>query len=959
MNSNLQPPIRSLLAFFAIMLGCISFVSQTAAQTRVENYKVETGSEFNWDYWQGEYLGWGYDDLMYTKLPFDFTYDGIEYPAGTVLSISPNGWVSFDEYADMYDYGNLTNGNYPNTIYVLGMDLTLWGSMYAWEDNGKLNLTWEYAEDAYGYYYWNYFQVILDSKDNSISMSYYGNCWWMHPYGEAVAVGLNGNNGNDGFSYYVYSMDPWSPCENIKFRAPKPDKPALTLSTQALTFGNVGLGLTDTLCLTVTNTGEYGEPGGAKNPLTFNPAIITGSPLEFSVVTSPAVSLDIGESAEYCVEFKPSAPNTRTSTMTIVSNAGNGSVALSGQGVAASMSIDQQFLFRKSRTKLASYRDESFWIYSTGLAPLMINSALISGEYPEQYSVVSVPAVIPPNDSGLVTIRFSPRYEGLKTGVLTLQTSAFGYNTHVVNLFGTGTLQRMVITPGSIGSDSIAMGEEKSYTIRLSNTGSDTVRITRDYFTSADPDFTYVPLNGPVNQEVAIAPDNFREISVRFAPISRGFRQARLRIETDIPLTMEEQPRDTSVFEIDITGIGVPYGLMSVEGDARFDSARIGQQICRTVQIWNNGQLPLTVTSADLTGDHSAEFTVTGVTFPLPVQPDSFVEAQICATPSERGLRTASLAFNSASNEKPTTIDLPLEVYGLLVCSQPDMTSVFGGEITRVGTSQNATVTITNCGDIPASYTASLNGAAYTLASIATSPVIAPGASHSYDITYNASVMSVQPGTLTVTTTDGFATPIVIDLAGVGGNSILAATNTNVTTPGTPVDFDVTVNNTGNMDWTIGTPVIVGSEFTLRSAPTTIAAGTSGIFGFTYTPSVGSSHTANVTFPNSDNTMFSFSLNGTQASVSPTAANGFELGQNYPNPMQSASSITFTMAESGKARLVISDVTGSVVAPVADGYFMKGENTVTFDGQSLPSGTYFYEFTSGSTRLQRSMTVRK
>jgi hypothetical protein len=944
----------------AMLFVCVAFVSRSTAQTRVENYKVETGTDFSWDYWQGEYLGWGYDDLMYTKLPFDFTYDGILYPAGSTLAISPNGWVSFNENADPYDYGNLTNGNYPNTIYVLGMDLNLWGSMYAWNDNGKLNLTWEYAEDAWGYGYWNYFQVVLDSKDNSISMSYYGNCWWMHPYGEAVAVGLNGNNGGEGFSYNIYSMDPWSPCENIKFRAPKPDKPALTLSMNTLNYGNVGLGLTKTLCVTVTNTGEYGEPGGAKNPLTFNPAIITGSVSEYSVASSPATSLDIGETADYCVQFMPNAPNTRTGNLTVITNAGNGSVALTGNGVAAAMSIEQQYLFRKSRTKLASYRDESFWIKSTGLAPLKITSALISGEYPEQYSIVAMPTVIAPGDSGKVTIRYSPRYEGLKTAVLTITTTAYGKNTHVVQLFGMGTLQRMVITPSSIGTDSVGMGEEKIYTIRLMNNGSDTVRILRDFFSSADRDFTYTSINSPALPNTAIAPDQFREVQVRFAPISRGFRQARLRIETDIPLTMEASPRDTSKFDIDITGIGVPYGLMSVEGDAMFDSALIGEEICRTVEIWNNGELELTVTSADLTGTDTKDFEITGVSFPLTIQPMSKVDAQVCATPTERGPRTASLSVKGTSNDKTTTIEIPLEVFGLLACSSPDKNVAFGSDIVRVGSMKTEQITISNCGDVAATFTASINGAAYSITGPQTTGLIAPGASHVYEVQFNASTMSLQQGTMTVAASTPAIADIVIDLAGTGGNSILAATNTNVASPGTPVDFDVTVTNTGNMDWSIGTPVVDGAEFTLRTSPTSIMANSgTGTFAFTYTPATGGTHTANVTFPNSDNTTFSFSVNGTQASVGMMAMNGYELRQNFPNPFAGTSSIAFTMAEAGNAKLVLTDITGNTVAVIANGFFGKGENTVMYDASSVSSGNYFYELTVGETRLQRAMTIRK
>jgi hypothetical protein len=951
---------RIRLALFAMILLCSVCSSQAGAQTRVDQYKVETGSDFVWDYWQGEYLGWGYDDLMYTKLPFDYEYDGVKYPAGSQIAISPNGWFSFNPNADMYDYGNLGNENYPNTVYVLGMDLNLWGSAYAWNDNGKLNITWEYAEDAYGYGYWNYFQVTLDSKDNSISMSYYGNCWWMHPYGEAVAVGLNGNNGKEGFSYNVYSMDPWSPCENIKFRAPKPDKPGLMVSTNTLAFGNVGLGLTQTLCLTVTNNGTAGEPGGSKNPLTFNPAIVTGSPAEFTVKSSPAGPLDIGESAQYCVEFKPNGPNTRTSTLTIVSNAGNAPVSMTGKGVAAEMAVDVNQLFRKSRTKVAGMREESFWIKSTGLAPLQITSATISGDYPEQYSVVSYPtAPIVTGDSGKVTVRFSPMYEGLKTGVLTINGTGYAKKTHVVNLFGTGILPRLVVTPRMIGPDSVAMGDTAYYSVRLANTGSDTLRILKDFFVTADRDFTYMPLAAT---DAVIPPEQFRDVMIRFVPASRGTRLARLRILSDIPPTFEAKPRDTSTFTVDIMGIGVPYGLMSVEGNAHFDSVMIGSEICKPVEIWNNGQLPLTVTSAMVTGADDKDFVLSGVTFPVTIQPMSKVDVQVCATPAERGERNASLTVVAASDDRTTTRDLPLEVFGLLACSSPDATTLFEGQIVKLGRTKTEQVTVTNCGDIPVMYVGSIIGQGYTITSNPLSDEVLPGSSYTFDVEYSANTMSLQNATLRISPTSTVIPDMMIALAGTGGNSVLAATNNSVSTTGAPVDFDVTVTNSGNFDWSVGAPVVSGTEFTLKASPTNItSANGTGIFTFTFTPQTGSNHQAGVTFPNSDNTTFTFVLNGAVGSsdVAPVAMNGYELRQSYPNPSAGASTIAFTMAEAGMAKIVINDITGNVVAVIADGFFVKGENVVKFDGSALTSGNYFYQLTANGTRLERALTIRK
>jgi hypothetical protein len=342
----------------------------------------------------------------------------------------------------------------------------------------------------------------------------------------------------------------------------------------------------------------------------------------------------------------------------------------------------------------------------------------------------------------------------------------------------------------------------------------------------------------------------------------------------------------------------------------------------------------------------------------------SKIEVQVCGTPSDRGLQTAYLEVIGTSNDKTTTIDLPLEIYGLLACASPDVTSLFTGEIIKLGTNKTEQITVTNCGDVPTAYTGSIVGQNYTITNQAVSPEIAPGGTYTYDVQYSASTMSLQSAKLRIVPTTPSIADMMIDLAGTGGNSVLAATNTNVsTTANTPVDFDVTVTNSGNYDWSVGTPVVSGTEFTLKNGAASVAGNNgTGIFTFTFTPAPGDvTHTANVSFPNSDNTTFTFTLTGTVGTndVSPTAVNGYDLRQNYPNPFAGKSAITFTMAEAGQAKIVITSVTGNVVAVIANGIYGKGENTVMFDGSSLPSGNYFYELTAGSTHLQRAMTLRK
>jgi hypothetical protein len=99
-------------------------------------------------------------------------------------------------------------------------------------------------------------------------------------------------------------------------------------------------------------------------------------------------------------------------------------------------------------------------------------------------------------------------------------------------------------------------------------------------------------------------------------------------------------------------------------------------------------------------------------------------------------------------------------------------------------------------------------------------------------------------------------------------------------------------------------------------------------------------------------------------SIMRTSEQGFSLLQNYPNPFNPSTQIGFTLAEPAMVTINVLDVTGKVVATVANEQYGIGTFTVPFVAGELTSGTYVYEMTavtaSGETiRLARKMTLNK
>ena len=75
----------------------------------------------------------------------------------------------------------------------------------------------------------------------------------------------------------------------------------------------------------------------------------------------------------------------------------------------------------------------------------------------------------------------------------------------------------------------------------------------------------------------------------------------------------------------------------------------------------------------------------------------------------------------------------------------------------------------------------------------------------------------------------------------------------------------------------------------------------------------------------------------------------FSLNQNCPNPFNQSTSISFSLAQAGPARLEIFDITGALVQTLVDENMPAGNHQITWDAGELASGTYFYRITSGNS----------
>lgn len=87
--------------------------------------------------------------------------------------------------------------------------------------------------------------------------------------------------------------------------------------------------------------------------------------------------------------------------------------------------------------------------------------------------------------------------------------------------------------------------------------------------------------------------------------------------------------------------------------------------------------------------------------------------------------------------------------------------------------------------------------------------------------------------------------------------------------------------------------------------------------------------------------------------------------QNFPNPFNPTTTISFNILEAGQVNVMIYDITGRVVkALVVDQYSTPGLYNVTWNGTdasglSVASGLYMYRITMGTNQVNRMITFLK
>ncbi|MBI3951626.1 MAG: choice-of-anchor D domain-containing protein, partial [Acidobacteria bacterium] len=233
----------------------------------------------------------------------------------------------------------------------------------------------------------------------------------------------------------IASNDPDEATVNVSLvgNGVPPPAPDIDVTPTSLDFGNVTLGQSSNLTLTVRNLGNA--------TLTVNS--ITSSNSQF-FVASPALPFTVtaGASVTVTVSFKPFATDAQTGTLSINSNDPDEStvnVSLTGRGVqppAPDIDVTPTSLDFGSVT-VGQSKDLALTVRNLGNATLTINAITSSNS---QFSVIapSTPFTVTAGGSIAFTVRFTPTTAGAQTSTLSIASNDPDESTVNVAMTGTG-----------------------------------------------------------------------------------------------------------------------------------------------------------------------------------------------------------------------------------------------------------------------------------------------------------------------------------------------------------------------------------------------------------------------------------------------------------------------------------------------------------------------------------------
>jgi hypothetical protein len=409
---------------------------------------------------------------------------------------------------------------------------------------------------------------------------------------------------------------------------------SLSAAPSNLVFGNVSSGQASApQTATIGNTSQSEADG-------LSLTVSSGYRIQSNTC---GTTLGANASCTLQIVFAPTSLGSRAGMLTASSSTagvGSAKIVLGGTGVPAEylVATPAQLTFPSTAVGLSSGA-MIVTLSNPGVVAVGGLKAQTTGDFSTSLCAVSLPA----GASCKMKMVFSPTGEGVRTGQLTVTTTAAGASPVVVSLEGTGTAPpALSLSPTTLNFPGTEPGQASAAEkIVVSNSGS--VPLSMPKLAIAG-DF-HVTSNACIG---ALASAASCDVQIDFAPTATGGRAG--------TLTVSSSTKGVLPVTASLTGIGLTGAAIGVApAELSFPVVLAGHSSApKTVTITNAGGAAI----ASLTLEASLQFALTADRCKGSLAPGANCTAEVVFEPAAQGAITGALTITSPSVPAPATVAL-------------------------------------------------------------------------------------------------------------------------------------------------------------------------------------------------------------------------------------------------------------------------------------------------------------
>jgi sugar lactone lactonase YvrE len=534
-------------------------------------------------------------------------------------------------------------------------------------------------------------------------------------YPEGVAVGPSGN---------IYMAD-----ENNNFIREVSAVPNLNASAYKLSFASQAIGTTSA-AHAITLTGE--------GPLDISGFSVTG---DFAQSNTCPASMSSGSKCTADITFTPTAPGTRTGTLTISTNGYfNPTITINLTGQGGGTYLSKTSLSFGQVTNGQSSAAQTTTLSNVGTATLTSLGASVAGANQTDFTFTTTCGrTLAPGAHCTFSVTFKPSLVGAESATLNVTDNE---GTVPVSLSGTGI--GTALAPRTLSFGLIGHGSSKKLSAKLSNAGTASLTLSTATVTGANAsDFTFTTTCGST-----LAAGAFCYYTVTFKPTGAGAESATLNVtdnEGTFPVSLNGSTTSTSVS---------PASLL-------FGTVIDGSSTTLNTSVTNEGTASLTSISASVAGAGASYFTFTttcGTTLAAGASCTYTVKFQ----PAGSGAETASLNITDNQGTFPVSLTGTAQATSISPSSLP-----FGA--VAAGSSKTLSTTVTNLGTAAlTSISATVTGndpGEFTFTTTCGS-TLAAGSSCTFSVTFTPTTAAEQTATLDIKDNENSSPGFPVSLSG-------------------------------------------------------------------------------------------------------------------------------------------------------------------------------------------------